>query len=55
MKKMVIAALCGTLAGAVLTTQVAGPMIAQDATKNAKVYEQLDLFGDDCDFLRYIS
>jgi carboxyl-terminal processing protease len=46
MKKMVIAALCGTLAGAVLTTQVAGPMIAQDATKNAKVYEQLDLFGD---------
>ena len=46
MKKMVIAALCGTLAGAVLTTQVAGPMIAQDASKNAKVYEQLDLFGD---------
>ncbi len=46
MKKMVIAALCGTLAGAVLTTQVAGPMIAQDVTKNAKVYEQLDLFGD---------
>ncbi|WP_395003842.1 S41 family peptidase [Cypionkella sp.] len=46
MKKMVIAALCGTLAGAVLTTQIAGPMIAQDASKNAKVYEQLDLFGD---------
>jgi carboxyl-terminal processing protease len=46
MKKMVIAALCGTLAGAVLTTQVAGPMLAQDASKNAKVYEQLDLFGD---------
>ena len=46
MKKLVIAALCGTLAGAVLTTQVAGPMIAQDASKNATVYEQLDLFGD---------
>jgi carboxyl-terminal processing protease len=46
MKKLVIAALCGTLAGAVLTTQIAGPMIAQDATKNATVYEQLDLFGD---------
>ncbi len=46
MKKMIVAALCGTLAGAVLTTQVAGPLIAQDATKNANVYEQLDLFGD---------
>jgi carboxyl-terminal processing protease len=46
MKKMIIAALCGTLAGVVLTTQVAGPMIAQDAGKNATVYEQLDLFGD---------
>ena len=46
MKKLLMAALGGTLAGAVLTTQVAGPMIAQDATKNANVYEQLDLFGD---------
>lgn len=46
MKKLLIAALCGTLAGAVLTTQVAGPLIAQDATKNADVYQQLDLFGD---------
>jgi carboxyl-terminal processing protease len=46
MKKTVIAALCGTIAGVVLTTQVAGPMIAQDASKNATVYEQLDLFGD---------
>ncbi|MGV8952412.1 MAG: S41 family peptidase [Cypionkella sp.] len=46
MKKMIIAALCGTVAGVVATTQIAGPMIAQDATKNATVYEQLDLFGD---------
>ncbi len=46
MKKLLMAALGGTLAGAVLTTQVAGPLIAQDATKNANVYEQLDLFGD---------
>jgi len=46
MKKMMIAAVCGTLAGGVITTQVAGPLIAQDATKNASVYEQLDLFGD---------
>ena len=46
MKKMMIAAVCGTLAGGVITTQIAGPLIAQDATKNASVYEQLDLFGD---------
>ena len=46
MKKMLIAALCGTIAGGVLTTQIAGPMLAQDASKNANVYEQLDLFGD---------
>jgi carboxyl-terminal processing protease len=46
MKKMIIAALVGSVAGGVLTTQVAGPLIAQDASKNASVYEQLDLFGD---------
>ncbi|MGL4311283.1 MAG: S41 family peptidase [Paracoccaceae bacterium] len=46
MKKFVMAALGGTLAGAVLTTQVAGPLIAQEAQKVSNVYEQLDLFGD---------
>ncbi len=46
MKKFVMAALGGTLAGAVLTTQVAGPLLAQDAARNSSVYEQLDLFGD---------
>ncbi len=46
MRKFVMAALGGTLAGAVLTTQVAGPLLAQDAARNASVYEQLDLFGD---------
>ena len=46
MKKVAMAALCGTVAGALLTTQVAGPLIAQEATKSASVYEQLDLFGD---------
>ncbi len=46
MNKFVIAALGGTLAGAVLTTQVAGPLIAQESQKAASVYEQLDLFGD---------
>ncbi|SFP32246.1 S41 family peptidase [Tranquillimonas alkanivorans] len=46
MKKFVMAALGGTLAGAVLTTQVAGPLIAQENAGKASVYEQLDLFGD---------
>ncbi len=43
MKKFVIAAVAGTLAGGLLTTQVAGPMLAQEPST---VYEQLDLFGD---------
>ena len=46
MKKFVMAAIGGTLAGAILTTQVAGPLIAQESQRNASVYEQLDLFGD---------
>lgn len=46
MKKLVLAALAGTLAGAVVTTQFAGPMIAQETKGDVNVYEQLDLFGD---------
>ncbi|MBL4916642.1 S41 family peptidase [Szabonella alba] len=46
MKKFVMAALGGTVAGVLLTTQVAGPLIAQEAEQNKSVYEQLDLFGD---------
>jgi carboxyl-terminal processing protease len=46
MKKLFLAAAGGTLAGAVLTTQVAGPLIAQNVAHDSSVYEQLDLFGD---------
>jgi carboxyl-terminal processing protease len=46
MKKFVMATAVGTLAGALLTTQVAGPLLAQEAERKASVYEQLDLFGD---------
>jgi len=42
----VMAALGGTLAGVLATTQVAGPLIAQESSRNTNVYEQLDLFGD---------
>ena len=32
--------------GLLATTQIAGPLIAQEADRNTTVYEQLDLFGD---------
>ncbi len=46
MKKFVMAAAAGIFAGAIVTTQVAGPLLAQENQRNASVYEQLDLFGD---------
>ncbi|SFD86772.1 carboxyl-terminal processing protease [Sulfitobacter brevis] len=46
MKKFVMAAVGGTLAGVVATTQIAGPLLAQEQVKSTSVYEQLDLFGD---------
>lgn len=46
MKKFVMAAVGGTLAGVIATTQIAGPLLAQEAAKTSNVYEQLDLFGD---------
>lgn len=46
MKRFVVAGLAGTLAGIIATTQVAGPLVAQEAKSNSNVYEQLDLFGD---------
>lgn len=46
MKKFLYSALGGTLAGVVLTTQVAGPLVAQESAQPESVYEQLDLFGD---------
>ena len=46
MKKFVMAAVGGTLAGVIATTQIAGPLLAQETEKNSNVYEQLDLFGD---------
>ena len=40
-----MAALGGTLAAVVITTQVAGPLLAQTTKDNSTVYQQLDLFG----------
>ena len=46
MKKFLMAAASGTILGLVTTSQIAGPLVAQEAERNASVYEQLDLFGD---------
>lgn len=46
MKKHVMAALAGTVAGVIATTQIAGPLVAQEAVTDSSVYDQLDLFGD---------
>ena len=46
MKRFILATLTGVMLGTVVTTQVAGPLLAQEAENKASVYEQLDLFGD---------
>lgn len=46
MKKFLMAAAAGTLTGAIVTTQIAAPLLAQEAQDSSNVYEQLDLFGD---------
>ncbi len=46
MKKFVMAAVGGTVAGVIATTQIAEPLLAQESAKVESVYEQLDLFGD---------
>ncbi len=46
MRKLMMAAVGGIAGGVLMSTQVAGPLLAQEAASNASVYEQLDLFGD---------
>ena len=46
MKKMILAAVGGAVLGLVATSQIAGPLLAQEAQADSNVYEQLDLFGD---------
>lgn len=46
MRKFLLAAAGGGLAGALATAQVAGPLLAQENEGAASVYQQLDLFGD---------
>lgn len=46
MRKFLMAAAVGILTGAIATTQVAAPLLAQESDRSSNVYEQLDLFGD---------
>ena len=46
MNKVLMAALGGTMAGVLVTTQFVGPLVAQDGGKDIGVYQQLDMFGD---------
>lgn len=46
MKKMIMAAVGGAVLGLAATSQIAGPLLAQEARAAGNVYEQLDLFGD---------
>lgn len=46
MKKLMMAAIGGTVLGLVASSQLAGPLLAQEAENKASIYEQLDLFGD---------
>lgn len=46
MKKFLMAAAAGITTGVIVSTQVAAPLLAQEATRSSSVYEQLDLFGD---------
>ncbi len=46
MKKFILAAGVGCAFGVMTATQIAGPVFAQSADDNQKIYEQLDLFGD---------
>ncbi len=46
MKKTLIAISAGVVSAALLTTQIAGPLMAQENASQDSVYEQLELFGD---------
>jgi len=46
MKNFLLVALAGMFSSVIVTTQVAGPLLAQERARNSSVYEQLDLFGD---------
>ncbi|NCX58301.1 MAG: PDZ domain-containing protein, partial [Rhodobacteraceae bacterium] len=52
MKKIILAAFLGGTLGIFSAVKLAGPVLAENNTYKADVYEQLDLFGDIFDRIR---
>ena len=52
MKKLILAAFLGGTLGILSAVKLAGPVLAENNTDKADVYEQLDLFGDIFDRIR---
>jgi carboxyl-terminal processing protease len=52
MKKLILAAFLGGTLGIFSAVKLAGPVLAENNTDKADVYEQLDLFGDIFDRIR---
>ena len=52
MKKIILAAFLGGILGIVSAVKLTGPVLAENNSDKAKVYEQLDLFGDIFDRIR---
>ena len=46
MNKFILIALAGVVSGALITTQLTDPLIAQETKRVKSTYENLDLFGD---------
>jgi carboxyl-terminal processing protease len=46
MNKFILVALAGVISGALITTQLSDPLIAQETKRVKSTYENLDLFGD---------
>ncbi|MDA8803591.1 S41 family peptidase [Amylibacter sp.] len=46
MNKFILIALAGVISGALITTQLTDPLIAQEIKRVKSTYENLDLFGD---------
>ena len=52
MKKIILAAFLGGTLGIVSAVKLTGPVLAENNSDKANVYEQLDLFGDIFDRIR---
>ncbi len=52
MKKIILAEFLGGTLGIFSAVKLAGPVLAENNTDKADVYEQLDLFGDIFDRIR---